>query len=302
MQQPPAELDNLSDAELQAKLEEAKANLAKQMQRARKQFAYNVKLSRDRLAYAESELRQSEEAWAKAKGTPEAVTAELLRHVNASYRRMMQIQLKANEHNLAVAETEPVPEQPLYVDPQADLDYLEARGYMDVSLGMFYWILLAEGIDLLLRASGQPGTIVCRSPEEEQARAEKANELKARAANERSLAVLLGQLGAELPEAFRLLNWGKETLARLQSGEEDKKAALSLADWNKLSAKVLLLGDLPQKASAVPLLAAYLPSEQAALPFEPVNWDDTANQAPGTDRLSISTDRLNRPGSNRLSR
>jgi hypothetical protein len=286
----------MSEEEAAKKLAEAQAFLAKQVQRGKKQFAYNIKLAKDRLAYATRELAEVEgkgKALEPVRDRPEgayhATNMELLRHAYASMKRMMEIQLEANQHNLAIVETDPMPTNPAYRVPDQELNYLEARGYMTVAFGMFLWIQLAEGVETILRASGQAGTIQGGTEEDEANRQAQADALRQATGKDRNLAITLGQWGSELQDAYRLIEWGKATLGRLaELSPEEKRTALEVGDWGKLNARVTFLGELPGKVKPYPAAAALFPNMPAvAMPFDPIQWSETP-EATGTDRLQRS--------------
>ena len=280
---------------------EAEARLKQQVQRGRKQFAYNYQLAKDRLAFAVGELSAVEakrQALAPHLDRPEVayhdMLLEALRHAYASLKRMMEIQAEANQHNLAVLEVEPLPQNPVYRVPEQETDYMEARAYMDVSMAIHHWIRQAEGLDVILRATGHPPAILEASPEDEAERASAAEALQSAMAEKADLAMLVGPLGTELAEAFRLAQWGKQTLAECREAPEaQKRQALAQPDWAKLSGKVILLGGLAERLKHEPLVASRLPQPEAEpLPYAPVEWAEPSHpQAAGTDRLVRSSSR-----------
>lgn len=283
----------LSEEEAARQLAEAHSALARQVQKGKKQFAYAIKLAQDRLAYAQEELAVVEAQWKALQahqehpeGAYHATNMELLRHGYASMKRIAEILLAANQHNLAIVESEAMPANPVYRIPEQELDYLEARAYMLVSFGMFAWIQMAEGIDALLRAAALPGTLQCDTPEDEAARQAMADQIKQAALTDRNLAITLGQWGNELAEAFRLLSWGKGLLGRVGTmSPEEKRTALEAGDWAKLNARVTAMGALPGKVKAYAALAGLfgeLPDFK--LPYDAVEVQDQP-EAAGTDRL-----------------
>lgn len=287
----------LSEEEAAKQLAEAQAGLARTVQKGKKQFAYAVKLAQDRLSYAKLELAVVEEKWKSLlpfqehpEGAYHATNMELLRHGYASMKRMAEILLAANQHNLAIVEADPMPTNPAYRVPEQELEYLEARGYMLVSFGMFSWIQLAEGVDAVLRAAGHPGTLQCATPEDEAARQAAGDRIQQAAAGDRNLAITLGQWGTELSEGFRLLEWGRALLGRLgELSPEEKRTALEAADWAKLNARVAFLNGLPGKAKPYAALAGvFADLPDYPLPYDAIEAQEGPEAAPGTDRLQRS--------------
>jgi hypothetical protein len=298
----PAEPE-ISEEEARAKLEEAVAYVGKQVSKAKKQFAYNIKLAQDRLAYANKEVEGAKEMRSKLephRADPEGAhhynNSELLVRVYSATKRMMELEVGIHKHNLAVVEDlekkgEEAPdtitgELPLRY-PDQDPDYLEARVFLDVHLAMFHVLSHLEGVDLLLRVTSDQKAIEPQSEEEEAQRQAGADALKAAMKDNRELAVLVTQLGNDLAEALALLEWGKATLATIpQLPGPAKKAALEDTDWQKLNGKVVFLGELPAKAQKFPELAGLFPAEEVEpLPYDMVAWADAETAAGGTGRL-----------------
>lgn len=287
----------LTDEAAREQLEAAQAELKKQLGKARKQFAYNLKLAQDRLTDAERELtglRPKLEALEPFKNHPEGALSyanvALLTRIYAATRRMMEVQVACHQHNLAIVEGETIPERPEYRFPERELDHMEARAFSELYLATFHWLQHGDGIDLLLRASGQGAAARGQDELSERSRQVAAEKLADATRTDRTLAVLVGQMGAELKEAQELIEWATGALSRLEHlNPDEKRAALDVPQWAKLSGKVALMGTLPDRVRHVPVLAAMLPRYEAAvLPFEQVSWVAEDAAAGGGDRLTIT--------------
>jgi hypothetical protein len=287
----------LTEEEARKQFEDAQAALKKTIGKARKQFAYNLKLAQDRLEDATRELDRLQPRrveLAPMKDHPEVAVhytnIELLTRIYSAAKRMMEIQVACQQHNLAVVEAESIPERPEFRNPETHLDYMEARAFSDLYLATFHWFQHGDGIDLLLRASGNGQAAQGPTEDGEFFRRTRADALSETARRDRNIAVLLGQLGTELKETRELIEWATGALARLATlNEEDKRAALDVPQWGKLNGKVALLGTLPDRVRHIPALEPLIRRYEAApLPYEQVSWvaeDDGKNS---TDRLTIT--------------
>lgn len=286
-----------TEAEARQQLEEAQAFLQKQVGKARKQFSYNLKLSQDRLEDATREmeaLQPRRAALEPFKHDPEGAyhytNVELLNRVYASVRRMMEVQVACHRHNLAIVEAEAMPERPEYRFPERELDYLEARAFSDLYLATFHWFQHGDGVDLVLRASGQGTAIAPGSEEAELGRRHEAASIAEASRTDRNLAITIGQLGAELKETQQLIEWATGALTRLGGlGGEEKRAALEVPQWAKLSGKVALLGTLPERVRHLGAVAKHFRrAEPAPLGYEQVAWVAEDEGTGKSDRLTIT--------------
>lgn len=287
----------LSDEEARKQFDEAQADLKKTIARARKQFAYNLKLAQDRLEDAKRELERLQPRrveLAPFKDHPEGAShytnVELLTRIYAATQRMMEVQIACQQYNLAIVEGESIPERPDYRNPEKDVDYLEARAFCDLYLATFHWFQHGDGIDLLLRAAGHGPAAQGPTEDGEFFRRTRADSLAEAARRERNVAVLIGQLGSELKETRDLIEWATGALARLASlNDDEKRAALEVPQWGKLNAKVGLLGTLPDRVRHIPSLEPLIRRyEVAALPYEQVSWVAEDDGKASTDRLTIT--------------
>lgn len=288
----PAEQE-ISEEEARAKLEEAVAFVGKQLTKGKKQFAYNIKLAQDRLAFATKEMEGARELRGKLephKNDPEGgmhhQNAELLFRIYGALKRMMEIEVNIHKHNLAALEElekagqespDAISDELALRYPEKDADYLEARVFLDVHLATFHLLSHLEGVDLLLRATSPDLKAIEPQDAEQEARLKAAaEELKAAMAGDKELAVGVTQLGNDLQEALALLEWGRATLQTIpQLPAPSKRSTLEDADWQKLNGKVVFLGELPAKAQKFPQLAGlFPPTEQVDLPYDLVNWSD----------------------------
>lgn len=286
-----------TETEARQQLDDAQALLKKQVGKARKQFSYNLKLAQDRLDDATREmeaLQPRRVALAPFKDDPEGVyhytNVELLNRVYASVKRMMEVQVACHRHNLAIVEAEAMPERPDYRFPEKELDYMEARAFSDLYLATFHWFQHGDGVDLVLRASGQGSAVRGSSEAAEAGRQAEATAIAEASRTDRNLAVTLGQLGSELKETQQLIEWATGALSRLGGlGEDEKRAALEVPQWAKLSGKVALLGTMPERVRHLPDVAKHFRrAEAAALAYEQVAWVAEDEGPQKGDRLTIT--------------
>jgi hypothetical protein len=293
----------LSDDEARQQFDEAQATLKKTLAKARKQFAYNLKLAQDRLEDADRELGRLQPRRAKLaefKHDPELAVhytnIELLTRIYQSAKRMMEIQVACQTHNLALVDAETLPEKLEYRNPESSLDYMEARAFSDLYLATFHWFQQGEGIDLLLRAAGAGRAVTGADDIDEFERRIRGESLAQATRTDRALAVLVGQLGTELKETRELIELATGALQNMSTlGDEEKRTALEAGHWAKLSGKVALLGTLPDRVRHVPALEPHFRRGEAGnLPYEQVSWVADDEGAGATDRLTI-TGRLSPP-------
>jgi hypothetical protein len=287
----------LTEEEARKQFEAAQAELKKQIGKARKQFGYNLKLAQDRLEDANRELERLQprrEELAPLKDHPDVAVhytnVELLTRIYSAARRMMEIQVACHQHNVAIVEAESVPERPEYRNPEKDVAYLEARAFSDLYLATFHWLQHGEGIDMLLRASGNGHAVQGSDEDAEFERRTRAESLAETTRRDRNVAVVVGQLGSELKETRELIEWATGALTRLAGlGEDEKRQALDVPQWAKLSGKVALLGTLPERVRHVEAIAPHVRRYEAApLPYEQVSWVAEDDGKGGSDRLTIT--------------
>jgi hypothetical protein len=286
-----------TETEARQQLDDAQALLKKQIGKARKQFSYNLKLAQDRLDDATREmeaLQPRRVALAPFKDDPEGVfhytNVELLNRVYASVKRMMEVQVACHKHNLAIVEADAMPERPDYRFPEKELDYMEARAFSDLYLATFHWFQHGDGVDLVLRASGQGSAVRGSSGAAEAGRQAEATAIAEASRTDRNLAVALGQLGSELKETQQLIEWATGALSRLGGlSDDEKRAALEVPQWAKLSGKVASLGTMPERVRHLPEVARHFRrAAAAALAYEQVAWVAEDEGPQKGDRLTIT--------------
>ncbi|MFN3429788.1 MAG: hypothetical protein ACK46X_07530 [Candidatus Sericytochromatia bacterium] len=275
----------LTPEEAKQKLADTQGALSAQVAKLKKQFTYNQKLAQDRLDFAVKELATIEGIQKKLAafrqhlaGSHHFNNMSLLARVYEAVKEMMTIELAAHQHNLEVLESEsPLEEKPAFRVPVEDAEYLEARCKLDLALVLFHWIQNAEGIDVIMRATVNEMAIDCRDLEEEDMRHQRAYEMQSTLMRDREWAKTLGQIGLELQETRALIEWAQSNLKSIASlPAQARKHAVSDADWAKLNAKVLFLGDIFQRMQAFPALAKHFPKpEPTPLPYEQVAWTDS---------------------------
>jgi hypothetical protein len=265
-----------------------------------------------------AEVARIEKELEKQKGTPEYVYAAtqitIMGRMFDGAKRMMEVQNQYDQKNLALATQglemattagdDPLAWQQLheaglmdaykFTLPLEDVRYLEARAQTNYYFALHYWVSCIDGIDAILRATVNDRAIEVQSPEEEEGRAKIGQAVKDAMAANRDLAVLLGQWGAELQEAYAYFQWAKPLLSGLEGKTpEAKKAVLADPDWQKLNGKAILLGNMIPKVQAYPDVAKFFPQPQAPeLPFEQLEWKELNVPPSGTGRLQGGTGRL----------
>jgi hypothetical protein len=298
----------ISEEEAKRLLADAQANLEKQVSKAKQVFSQNIKRADERLKHAIKKLQETEamrDQVAPHKDHPEGTyhykNLDLLCRVFGANKTMMEIEKAANQHNLAIAESEEMVENPHFHIPSQNPLYMEARARVDYNLGVFLWVANIEGIDVALRSVMNVPAVVSQSPEEEAWRQNNVAEMKAAMAADHELAKQISQVAAELQETQALLEWANGSLGTvLQLQPEAKKDYLGDNDWAKLNAKVAFLCELADKLQPFPALAKHFPQpEPTPLPYEQLKWADNAGTGRlggQTGRLSGQTGRLNQQG------
>lgn len=282
----------ISEEEAKQMLAEAQATLDKAVTKARQMFTQNIKLADERLKFATEQLAsigETRDKVAEYKDNPEGAFhlrgLDLLVAVYSATKDLMEIEKACNQANLGIIEAEETPEDPKFAIPAENVMYMQARSRIDYNLGVFFWISIVEGIDVVLRATGAPAAITSQSEEEEARRSGAAAALKAAAESDRELGVFLGQVTNELQELLALLEWASSSLSTVTKlAPEAKRTYLEDADWAKLNAKVAFVAELTDRVQAYPALAQHFPQpEPAPLPYEMFTWSE---QPAGTGRLS----------------
>lgn len=299
---PPKPIEEMSDDEARAYVEGSLAVLESQRDGVKARFAQNIKRAQDRLKYAEGELARVEAAQKQIepyKDDPEGAfhytNMELLRRVFASTKRMMEIQVAANQQNLAALEAANLMEGEVkFIFPEDNLEFQEHQARVDVCMGLFNWADAIEGIDGILRAALNEKAIDVQNEEEEAARAAYADEIKAAMKEDRNLAMLVGTLGTELQDTEALFDWAKATLRSLRDlPNEAKRPLLADSDWQKLNGKVLALAELGKKVQPYPVLARTIKaSDVGQLPYEGIPAGELGG---GTGKLGSARLGANRP-------
>lgn len=254
--------DDIAQAQAKAKQVHTQAKL---------RFTRMLQEAQKRLAYAESELKRVEGARdglannQAQRGGFHHTNMVLLAHVHGALRRMMQLQIEAYRHNLGLVSGEALPEAPKYRVPEEEVAYQEARAFFDLTTGMFTWIQLAEGIDLLLRATGSGSTVVGADAAEEAKRDAQASALMGAMADDLPLKRFVGGTGPRLAEVNQQLEWARGAMEGLRQakGPDAKRMLLSDPSWPKLAGAVRFLGELSEKARAFPSLQAHFPEASA---------------------------------------
>jgi hypothetical protein len=124
----------LTPAAAKAALTEAQSTLEKHVARLKKQFAYNLKLAQDRQAFAIKELATIEAVQKKLAmfrshltGSHHFNNMALLVRVYEAVKDLMDFEVMAYTHNLALLDAENLEELPAFKVPTEDAEYLEAR-------------------------------------------------------------------------------------------------------------------------------------------------------------------------------
>lgn len=278
-----------SAEEVLQQVEEATAFAEKHIAKARRQFTQCAKLAEERLAYADQRLEEARalrtqlEAYADdPEGARHLADVQALGTVFGATRRMMEIELACHRYNLAQLEMnlqKPPADFALRL-PGNDLDYMEARVYLDVHMAILQVTAFLDGVDMVLRATSGEPAIVPSSDDELVARRSRASALRAAMKEDAALEVLVQQLSAELQEAIALLEWGKGNLAKLhQLPPPAQRSVLADPDWARLNGRVNYLQGVPVRVAAHPHLAALFPAAEAAgLPYALI---DTTRAATG---------------------
>lgn len=268
----------MTEAEAIAKLEEAVAHTRQHIQRARRHFGQLLEMAQARRAHAEAQLEEARRGLAEAEADPDAPEAvarfRLLAPLANAYgagRRMMEIEEACYAYNLHLLDFDAhdVPDPLVFRQPARDVDYLEARAYMDVHVAIALMTAYLDGADLVMRATVEEGVVQPRDEEDAGLRAHLASALKAAMAADRDLATAATHMGQELLEAYALIDWGKSVLSDAEGlPEAARRAMFEDPDWALLNAKVVFLCGLSAKAAAHPLLAPFFPPAPGApLPF-----------------------------------
>lgn len=292
---PPKPVEEMTDEEGRAFLEEQMVHVEKLAGKAKARFAMVIKTAQDRLTYADEQLAKIDEVRSKLaehqddpEGRYHGINMELLHRVFTATKRMMEIQIHCAKHNMEASENLNPLEETRLMFPEDSAEFMEARSRADVCMTLFYWNDMLHGIDAILRVTVDETAIDSQSEEEEEARKKFADELREAMKADKNLAMLVQQLGNELHETTALLDWAKDTLRSLKDlPAETKRSLLQDPDWAKVNGKAVLLGELGAKVKDYPILAQLIPEvEQAPLPFEP--WSEggaTGPLAGGTGRL-----------------
>lgn len=261
--------------EAKKKFDELKSQFDRAMIDAKNTTTHQLKVARERLAHAETELARSADLKARlepSKDLPQVVEhyekMRLLSEVHTQMQAMMAIEVAILERNYKEIDVIPMLElrpdypqdlNPVVVPPHTDLGYIEHRTRMDVALLDYHWYRNRRGLDVVMRAAGVE-LQAYEAGEEEATQAAAAEELKQAMQGDRETAILVGKLGPELEEAYALLDWAKDSLQTLgQLPAAAKREALADPDWAKLNGRVTQLLELAERVQNVPALAPLFP-------------------------------------------
>lgn len=255
------------------------------------------------------------------KGTPEypyaSQTLTIAERMFEASKTMLEIQATYDKRNLALAEqglemmqsagNDPnvwlrlqesgqLAEAYKFTLPLEEPRYLEARARLNLYFGLHHWVACVDGIDVILRATVKDTAVTPQDAAEEEGRAKMAEVVRQAMAGNRELAILMGQLGTELQEAWAYFRWASDSLKGLEAmSPESRRETLLDADWKKLNGKAVLLGSLIQKVQPYREVAQFFPEpELPEVPFEQLEWQD-APVAPGSQPLGtgrLGTGRL----------
>lgn len=261
--------------EAKKKFDELKTQFDRAMGEAKDAVQHQLKVARERLAFAERELERSSQLRERLeanKADPQVVEhyekMRLLSNTYAEMKAMQAAEVAVLERNFKEIDQIPPLElradypqdlNPVVVPPQNDLGYLEHRTRMDLAMLEYHWYRNRRGLDVVMRAAGCE-LQAYEAGEEEATQAAAAEQLKQAMAADKETQILVGKLGPELEEGFALLDWGRESLSTLgQLAPAAKREALADPDWTKVNARVTQILELAERVHQVPALAPLFP-------------------------------------------
>jgi hypothetical protein len=285
----PEALEAMSEEEAERKLAQMKADLERQLGKARRQWGYNVQLAEQRLAHATKELDRLEALRAElapykdtAGGQPHYQRVRLLYHVYAAVRELMLTQLQANRYNLGLLQAESLSPELAFRIPDEEPAYLLARSRLDLATALFHWMVNLDGIDMVLRATGARPAVTAKRLRGDAEHAKRGEALKAAMAADRPLAIHVSKLGTELQDALALIEWAKTNLQKApQMPAAGQRAMFADADWAKLNGAATYLAGVAEQARQFSALAPHFAQPEAAqLPYAEVVWAEGGGTAP----------------------
>ncbi len=287
-----------SDEADRRKAAEVRAELDATVTRATQAFHHHVKQACDRLLYVESRLQLWEDRRVQLaglendqRGNFHYVNARLLVRLYTAMRRMLAIEVAAHQANLDAVGTDDVPDYLALRSPDDDPAYHESRRRIDHTLAMFLWRVNGEGIDAVLRASGQGQAIEEQDDAEAALRVARAEEIRIEMAADPALARLVGALGSELAETLALMTWATGAFKRYEQLDgAARRTLIGATEWAKLNGKIGLLRQLHARTAPFPIVGRWFhPPDPVALPFPEASEFAGASAAPakGPDRSQV---------------
>lgn len=262
--------------EARRKLDAAKAQMDRQAAKGREAWLVRIKAreaeiarTREALAEAQAAAKELSERENDPLAAELAARLALAAETHGHAIRMKEREIACYQQCVALVEnigpvnTDPPPAMPTFPQPSHDLAYLEARSQFDASTLAYHMRRNKEGIDAILRASGNGGET---APDEqlEAARKARADALRELTRTNKDLMIMLGKLGGELVDARALLDWAQsslQTLGQLPAGPRGQ--ALADADWAKLNGAVQMVIGLPERAKPTPPFGSFFPPQEA---------------------------------------
>lgn len=232
------------------------ASPEQQLEQMKRYFAADLQQARQQLAESTRELAAYEAMLAKVPDPKQDQDihylmnqVELMALVHQATRRLSEIQVACDEHNLKALE-KATPQRALNLKvPHEDPEFLELFHLRGLSMSAFLVAQFIDGIDVVQRAVTGSAVAPKGTPQEEKVKRELAEALKAAAAAEPELAKQVNHLSSEFTVTLPLLEWGRSAW---RSSRTD-------GDWEKLNGIVHFLSLLPQKVAGFPQLAELFP-------------------------------------------
>lgn len=276
----PAELQ-----EAQRKLDAVRAALNKGSGQAKAYLENFVAAIRERLSQAEEEAARAgalSEALAphlEQPGAQDLSTRMLLRQrAESAYAALLRLELDADLEGIELLGKVPeldnanLGDLPTLRIAQQEPGYRRAAIEQDLALASYHLFRQRHAFAVIRQASGQayalpeddplPFQQPLATPEAREAAVQSLREAMRASAD---TFALVGQFATQLEEAEALLAWGEEAVRSLAAlPPEAMLRSLDDPDWRKLNGAVVALGGMPERAAAVPALAALLPLSSAA--------------------------------------